>query len=41
MLEAGADFSLESDHGAGLWFNSFVEAVEAHSIVNAPIHSQI
>ncbi|KAH7417967.1 hypothetical protein BKA64DRAFT_184604 [Cadophora sp. MPI-SDFR-AT-0126] len=32
MLEAGADFSLEADHGNGEWLNGFMDAVECRSL---------
>ena len=41
MLEAGADFLLESDYGFGSWMNAYVGAVDARSLVSTPIHSQL
>ena len=40
MLEAGADVSLEMDHGNGLRETGFMDAVEDRSLVNVPLRSQ-
>jgi hypothetical protein len=40
MLKAGADLSLNVDHG-NFWITAFMQAVEYGSFVNKTIHSQL